>query len=230
MARQRPASRPKCVHLVLGRRRLKVLAEAVVDDTLPRAAALLLSLARPDHLVERLSPDAHAGEATLPVAAIARAITGRSGRCTFATLSQTGFRSLRTKCQPPRKRGWSRSLGPRWSARPAVRGGAPAGTRRWAGLDLVGDPGEALGFDLGVNRAPGLDELARWVELQHIAVKNPGRRDRRRAVRYGRASSMVWDPRGNQRGDDRPRLLFVAYDRQQPSTRVSVQPTCAWRS
>jgi len=91
VAGQRPASRPKCVHLVLGRRRLKVLAEAVVDDTLPRAAALLLSLARPDHLVERLSPDAHAGEATLPVAAIARAITGRSGRCTFATLSQTEF-------------------------------------------------------------------------------------------------------------------------------------------
>lgn len=114
-------------------------------------------------------------------------MTGRSGRCTFATCLKQGFQVAEDEAPAAPGigdraahlgRGDQRALqfvGERQPAHAAGPGSISLVTRVKPSASIW-----------GVNRRPGLDELAGWVELQHIAVKNPGRRDRRRAVRHGR--------------------------------------------
>jgi len=126
-------------------------------------------------------------------------------------------RSLRTKRQPPPASGiepltWAAVIG----ALQFVGERQPAHAAGPGSISLVTRVKPSASIS-GVNRAPGLDELAGWVEPQHIAVKNPGRRDRRRAVRYGRARRRwLGTLAGNQRGDDMP-----------PAAARSVRPPAA---
>jgi len=83
------------------------------------------------------------------------------------------------------------------------------------GLHLVGDPGKALGFDLGSKPCATSGRACGAGRAPARSVKNPGRRDRRRAVRYRRAR-WFGTLAVTQRGDDRP-----------PAAARSVRPSAA---